>query len=354
MVRPILSAILSCQGPYLSDEEKYLFEQYNPLGITLFGRNLENKEQLIKLINEIKNAINRDDVLIAIDEEGGRVSRLKNISDTKYVSAEDLSKEPLEYSKMHAELIAEEMRELGINVNYAPVVDKKGQLQNDVLAGRCFSNEDKKIIEYGSEIAKRYIEMGICPCIKHIPGHFGATKDPHLSLIENNWSWSDIEKNISYLKSFKDFPLGMTSHILLKSIDENTPVSMSKKIISEVIRGYLEFDSFLITDAIDMHALPGTMVEKTRKCLDAGVDAICYCAGKYEVMQNICKEQRFLTEKSLIRFAKIKNIIHNVPKCIDMVDIKKRYDTKFQNVLNVEYSYDATEVLHQMLKKGEK
>ncbi len=353
MSKPVLAAMLSCKGSQLSDEEKYLFAAYNPLGISLFTRNLQDKGQVKTLVSEIKDVINRDDVLIAVDQEGGRVSRLDTVSLNRFASEEALGALPAEYSKCHAQLIAVNLHELGINLNYAPVVDRKTIPQNKVLESRCFSTADEQIVNLGKTMAETYIEMAICPCIKHFPGHLNVLNDPHLSSLKSDMKRLEIEKNISYLLHFKDFPMAMTSHIILSDIDSQSPATQSKKIIEEIIRSYLEFDGFLLSDSIDMHALQGNIAERAVKSLDAGVDAVCCCSGRYADLEAVCAQKRFLTEKSLIRFAKIKKVIHNTPKYIAVEDIRKRYDEGLKEKLNAEYSYDATEVLHQMLKKGE-
>lgn len=354
MSKPILAAILSCSGTELSDDEKYLLSEYNPLGVTLFSRNLKNEQQAVSLVQSIRDAVNRDDVLIAIDEEGGRVSRLNSIQTSKYASAEELGKASVEYARMQAELISCDLRKLGVNVNYAPVIDRKNAPQNPVLLGRCFDSDEKVVTEYAKIMADTYIQMGICPCVKHIPGHLNAVNDPHLHLMETQLSFNEIKKETAYLQNFNVYPLAMTSHIMLPSIDKDYPATLSKKVISQVIRSHLGFDGFLISDAIEMHALPGNdMAQKTCRGLDAGLDAICYCAGKVDDMRAICQEKRFMPEKSLIRFAKIKNVIHNTPKCINVADIRKRYEIALQDKLDVQYEYDATEVLFKMQKIGE-
>ena len=359
MVKPILAAMLSCEGTVLTDEEKHLFAEYNPLGITLFNRNIKNSHQVKKLVEDIKNTINRDDVLIAVDEEGGRVSRLKMIAKIKkianqqFASEEDLAKAPCKYTKIHAELISEQLNKLGINTNYAPVVDKKSKTQNAVLQGRCFSANTDKIIEYATVMADTFMKQGICPCIKHVPGHFALNSDPHLEQLEINISLEDIYKEVDYLQAFKNYPMIMTAHIKLNTIDNQYPITMSKKGIDSLLRKHLSLKNFLISDAIDMRALPGSMVEKAINCWDAGIDAICYCGGQYNHLYDICQTKRFLTEKAEIRFANIKKVIHNKPQLVDISEQQTAYYQKFKDVLNKTYAYDATEVLNQMLLKGE-
>ncbi len=353
MERPILSAILSCEGTKLTDNEKRLFSEYNPLGISLFGRNLETQEQAQKLVEEIKNVINRENILICVDEEGGRVSRLDSISNERLASQASLAKVDKKYCIYHANLIGNELKKIGINVNYAPVIDRKTRPQNKVLKSRCFSGDVKIIEEYGKLIAETYIKMGICPCIKHIPSHFSSLEDPHLSIPVSDLSLKEIEKKISYMKNFSKYPLAMTSHILLRSIDSNNVATQSKEIITNIIRNYIGFDGFLLSDAIDMHAIQGSISEKVERSLDAGIDAVCCCSGRYEDIWNVCQSKRFLTEKSRIRFAKIEKVFNNKQQINNIKLIRKKYEEVFKKQLNQHYIYDATEVLHRMLKKGE-
>ena len=350
MGKPILAAILSCSGLELTDTEKRIFSAANPLGISLFARNIESKHQIKKLVSDIKNVINRDDVIIAVDQEGGRVSRLQKISRESYVSAELLGQAEIKYSQMHAELISDEMRSLGLNVNFAPIVEIKQNVQTPALDGRCFSENTKRIINRAKVMADTYINMGICPCIKHIPGHFDMTTDPHLEGFVSEISKEEILRKTKYLSSFSGYPLAMTSHILLKSIDSKFPVSMSAICIRELLRKRLGYRGFLISDAIDMHALKGTIMQRAEQCWNAGIDAVCYCSGQEDDLKKIAEDKHFLTEKSLMRFSKIKQIFCNKAKT-DTQKTREAYKKYFADKAETEYSYDATEVLNKMLKK---
>ena len=139
----------------------------------------------------------------------------------------------------------------------------------------------------------------------------------------------------------------------MNKIDAKNPTTISKKIIKEIIRRCIGFDGFLLSDAIDMHAVNGNILEKAKASLDAGIDAICYCAGKYEEMYKICDSKLFMSEKALIRFANIKKVINNKKNMVDIDALRISYLEKVEGYLNKEYSYDATEVLHQMQKKGD-
>ena len=351
MSRPILSAILSCKSDSLTDEERYLFAKYNPLGINLFSRNLKSKEQTKKLIEDIKNVINRDDVLIAVDQEGGRVNRLQTICSQQYASAKQLAMRDVKYTKYHAMLISKELNNLGINLNYSPVVDIENN--SSVMEGRSFGKDADTIVKYAKTTADEYINQGICPCIKHIPGHFSNKNDPHLQQMIVDLPRNEIEKNIEYIKNFSKYPMVMVSHVILSDIDSDNPVTTSYKVVNELIRGYLEIDGLIISDAIDMQALKGSILEKTINTLDAGVDVVCYCSGKIEELYSICQEERFMTEKSLNRFDKIKKIINNTNKWTGDNLILEQYNKEFQEDFKYQYTYDATETLEKMLKKGE-
>ncbi len=352
MTRPILSAILSCSGYTLTDEEKYLFSKYNPLGISLFSRNLKTKEQTKNLIETIKNVINREDVLIAIDQEGGRVNRLESINSHKYASAKQLSQRDITYTKYHAMLISADMKEIGANINFAPVVDIENK--SPVFEGRCISSNTNDIVKYATILADEYINQGICPCFKHIPGHFTNNKDPHLKQVVIDLPSDEVIKKINYIKNFAKYPMAMTSHAILNNIDANNPTTTSHKVISSIIRDFIGFDGFLISDAIDMHALTGSIKEKTIKALDAGVDSICYCGGKIDDIFSICNEKRFMTEKSLNRFDKIKKIINNTNKWNGEENLaREQYNQEFKEDFKYQYTYDATETLEKILKKGD-
>ena len=353
MPKPIIAAMLSCEGYELTDREKKLFSKSNPLGITLFSRNIKDNVQVKKLVEDIKNTINREDVLIAVDEEGGRVSRLKELRGYSYLDQESLTKLPTKYSKTQATLISDELKNLGININYSPVVDKKNANHSKVLENRCFDGNDKKIILYAKALADTYMKMGVCSCIKHLPGHFSINNDPHLNVIESNISIDEIEKQIDYLKAFSNYPMAMTSHIKLNKIDAKNPTTTSKKVITEVIRNIIGFKGFLLSDAIDMHAIKGSILDKVKKSLNAGLDAVCYCGGKYNEMYEICDNKLFMSEKSLIRFANIKKVINNKKNIVDIDMLRASFLEDVKEYLNKEYSYDATEVLHQMQKKGD-
>ena len=363
MEKPILSAMLSCSGTKLTDDEKILFSQYNPLGISLFGRNLKNPQQIRALCHEIKETIGRDDVLIAIDQEGGRVRRLTEPYFRPYSSQYRLGQIAQEHgieiakeaTKLHATLIAYDLKSLGINWNYAPVIDVEHQNTAEVLRSRTFGSNKGIISTLGNTMLNTYCEYGICPCIKHIPGLGSGSTDPHLALPIINKSLSELENDFTPIRDLNQCPAAMTAHILLPVIDKDNPLTQSTIGIRDIIRHQLGYNGFLISDAIDMHALSGSLSDKTKNALNAGCDAICYCGGNITELTEVAQSCRFLRDNSIIRFEKIKKII-SINKSIKNIEVSAtRYQELIGKIEEYNDNYDATETLNLMQKeKGEK
>lgn len=353
MEKPISAAMLSITSTHLSEEEKRLLEQTNPLGVNLFSRNIKGKSQLRLLTKEIKETIGREDVLIAVDQEGGRVRRLSEPEFRPYASQAVLgsiadAKLQETAVRNHAFLISADLQDMGINWNYAPCLDTAFDDTNPVLKNRCFGGNEKEISICGKLMVDEYTANGICPCIKHMPGHGRATSDPHLGLPILNYSLQDMEKDFYPFQQLSRAPAGMTAHIMIPSIDNQNPITQSPKGIKEIIRGIIGFDGLLISDAVDMHALKGSLGERTRRAIEAGCDCVCYCFGKAEGLREIVAHCGFMTDKSMIRFAKIKNIIKNKLQKKNIEATAAEYQSIIGKIDEYDSGYDATEVLHKM------
>ena len=358
-MKPIIAAMLSCESVKLSDREKRLFSQYNPMGITVFKRNVEDAEQLSSLILEVKEVIGRDDVLIAIDQEGGRVRRLgedmgfRSYSSQSAIGSLDGENADLA-AKYHAQLIGDDLIGLGVNWNFAPVLDVSFEGTTEALKDRCFGDDKEVVARLGKIMVDEYVKMGICPCIKHMPGHGRAVVDPHLHLPILDNSLKELEKDFYPFHVSKNAPAGMTAHIVIPEVDDKLPITQSKKAIDKVIRGMMGFDGFLISDAIDMKALSGTIGEKTKTSLDAGCDGVCYCFGIYEEMLDLCNNCSVLEGESLKRFERISKIIANPQRLENVNSISNNYNKLMKNIGKYESNYDATEILHRMKENKNK
>lgn len=363
MERPILAALLSCQGTTLSDDEQRLFAQANPLGITLFGRNISNPTQLKNLIDQIKNCINREDVLIAVDQEGGRVQRLHQPDYPDFaaqitlgrISASRGLKTALKAAATQAQLISHDLHSAGINLNFAPCLDLAYPETSPVLYSRTFGSDPILVADLGRKMAQTYIRRGICPCIKHFTGMGRATADPHLHLPVIDAALEELEKDFYPFQKLYQAPAGMTAHVMLPEIDPQNPVTQSKAAINRIIRGLIGFEGLLISDAIDMHSLRGTLGERAAASLEAGCDAVCYCLGNYNEMLEVVEKSSNLRDKSLIRFEKIKKILHNKYTALDYSVKLREYRRLIGSVAAYSEEYDATETLQRMQnQQGEK
>ena len=354
MSHPILPAMLSCSGTSLTDTEKKFFARINPLGITLFGRNIENRGQIKALTDEIKDVIGREDVLIAVDQEGGRVRRLQGSEFRNYAAAIDIGALPpeqaLRAAELHATLIAEDLRDTGINVNYAPVLDILYPQTSPALKSRCFSADETFAAALGRHEVDAYIQGAIIPCIKHMPGHGRTDVDPHLGLPRLNQTLKDLEKDFYPFRQLNDCPLAMTAHIVLTAVDDTAPVTCSAAAIQEIIRNKIGFRGLLISDAIDMRALRGSAGEKAAAALAAGCDVICYALGDMAEMEDIARRCPPMSDKSLERFAAASKVIHNVPQQLPTQNLNAEYQTLVKSISAYEETYDATEVLNRLLK----
>ena len=355
MSAPIMAALLSCQTTSLTDAEKFLFARANPLGVTLFARNIANKSQLKHLIREIKEAVGREDVLIAVDQEGGRVRRLKEPDFRPYSAQAEIGSLPLEQAvqaaRLQAELISADLRDLGINVNFAPVLDICMPQTTEALRSRCFSDTQKTVSLLGKTMTETYIESGILPCIKHMPGHGSAVSDPHLGLPVIDISDSELENQLMPFRACNNSPLGMTAHILLPQIDKENPITQSPAGIKKLIREKIGFQGLLISDAIDMKALKGAVTDKAVKSLNAGCDAVCYCMGNEDEMTALSAVCPKLSDAAQERLDKAVQILHNQPQIGSLEKKATKYKALTGCIAAYQETYDATEVLHQLSKR---
>ena len=348
-MRKILPAFLSCQGLTLTEAEKKLFAQYNPLGVCLFAKycnNIQDNAQLSALTREIKEVIGRDDVLIAVDQEGGRVRRLLEPEFTAVTAAENLN--TTELVKAHAYHISHDLKNSGINVNFAPVLDIMQPETSNVLAGRCFPKEHGR---FGFVMVHEYISHGICPCIKHLPGHGRTKADPHLTLPIIDADLATLQSDFAPFKATADAPMGMAAHILLQAVDAENPVTFSAKAIQQTIRQEIGFNGFLVSDAIVMQALSGTIADRTRRALAAGCDAVCLGNADFAANEALCQSGAELTDEAAERLKKIKQIIDKTDKFSDYEKIKNNYCAMLKNIISYDYHYDATEVLNRLRKQ---
>jgi beta-N-acetylhexosaminidase len=282
--------IYGCSGLYLTDEEKYFFENSGAIGFILFKRNIRDKEQVKALVTSLKELMGSE-VLILIDQEGGRVQRLKGDDWNDYPPAKkfaDLYQTNKDHSKKlcyeNYSQISKDLTELGINVNCVPLLDILTPKTHKVIGDRALGDNAKQVIDLAKQVCNACLDNKVYPVIKHIPGHGRGTSDSHLELPIVSASIKELEE-IDFLPfaELKDQKLAMTAHILYTAIDDKLPATISRKAI-DLIRHQIGFQNILMSDDISMQALKGDVASRSEAALKAGCDLILHCNGKMEEM----------------------------------------------------------------------
>ena len=288
--KPVIYGIA---GTTLTDEEKYFFSKNGPIGFILFARNIENKIQLTKLTASLRELMDGE-VLILIDQEGGRVARLKEPEWKKYPTGQhfaDIFDTNPELAKTELfnnfQDIATELMEVGINVDCAPVLDILTDKTHDVIGDRAYGKNPEQVSILGRKVCEGLLSKGVYPVIKHIPGHGLGTSDSHLELPIVDASLEQLRENdFLPFSELRDQKFAMTAHILFTAIDKNCCATSSPTAI-KMIREEIGFENILMSDDLSMKALKGTFAEKTTATLGAGCDLILHCNGEMAEMLEI-------------------------------------------------------------------
>ncbi len=284
-------AIFSLSGPKLTDDERAFFAEAQPAGYILFGRNVENREQLRALTDSLRSLHGRDDLLISIDQEGGRVSRMKPPEWDAYpapgVFAQLYDIAPasaIQAIRVNAHLLALDLAEVGITVDYHPVLDIPSEGAHDVIGDRALGRDLMQVAALGRATLDGLKRGGVIGCIKHMPGHGRAMADSHKELPIVEASEEDLTTDIAPFAKLSDAPIAMTAHIRFTAWDAANPATQSEFVISEIIRKRIGFDGLLLSDDIDMQALEGTIPERSARAVAAGCDLVLNCWGKMDDM----------------------------------------------------------------------
>lgn len=285
-----LPVIFGLSSTSLTAAEKELLQNFPIFGIIFFARNIETKTQFRELVKEIKNYSKNPDIILSIDEEGGRVSRLNKIF-TKLPAAREIGalyeqdqKSGLDLLNSTYQEIADRLKFFSINMCYAPVCDLAYLETHEVIGDRTFSARAEIVIELCRYTCDILLKNGIYPVLKHIPGHGLAQADSHLSLpvIKKNKEYL-AENDFKIFKKLNNYPLAMTAHILYQCLDEAMPVTLSSKAIS-YIRSEIGYNNLLMTDDMNMKALSGDVAENSLAALNSGCDIILHCNGDHNEM----------------------------------------------------------------------
>ena len=302
------SFIVGLKSLKLSNKEKVFLKKFKPWGVILFSRNINNIGQTLKLTSSIRKIFNDARYPILIDQEGGRVNRLRKIISFDNLTSEFFGSKYIEsnkefriFFKLFIDKTSFFLKLIGININTSPVLDLRVKGTSKVIGDRSFSNDPKIVSKIGDYCIKCYHENGIGTVIKHIPGHGLAKVDSH------NFT-PVVSKRLSFL-SKKDFVpfknkktfFAMTAHVIFSKIDKKNTVTHSKKIIT-LIRKNIGFKNILISDDLSMKSLKGTIKENTIKTFKAGCNLALHCNGNLKEMKIVGKNSplinRFILKKT--------------------------------------------------------
>lgn len=305
VTKPVIYGV---SGTVLTDEEKYFFEKNGGVGFILFARNIGDKAQLKKLTASLREVMDGE-VLVLIDQEGGRVARMKPPHWKAYPTGEhfahlyqaspEVAKEAL---FKNFQEIARELMEVGINVNCAPVLDILTDKTHHVIGDRAYGRDANQVSKLGRKVCEGLLSEGVYPVIKHIPGHGLGTSDSHLELPIVDASLEELRQtDFVPFKNLRDQKFAMTAHILYTAIDKLNCATVSPVAI-ELIRNELGFKNILMSDDISMKALKNSFAQKTKSILAAGCDLVLHCNGNMVEMQEINSALPNLTDKFFERF----------------------------------------------------
>jgi beta-N-acetylhexosaminidase len=309
---PPRAVIFGCAGSELTDRERRFFAEADPLGFILFQRNCVEPAQLRRLVAELRSSVGRADAPVLIDQEGGRVLRLKpphwraapaqgrfaDLAGRDRASAR-------EAAYLNARILAAELADLGITVDCAPVLDLRLPGAHEIIGDRALGSEPEQVAELGLAVAQGLLDSGVLPVIKHIPGHGRANVDSHHEL-----PVVDVSREVLEQTDFEPFrrlcsqPWAMTAHVVYRAVDPERPASLSPPVIEQVIRGSIGFDGFLVSDDVNMKALKGDVGELSRSAIEAGCDAVLHCNGDFAEMERVARATPRLSDRALERLSR--------------------------------------------------
>lgn len=303
-----LALITDCAGTSLTPEEKRLFARADPYGFILFARNCESPAQVRALVSEMKECVGRGDVPVLIDQEGGRVARLKPPHWPAFPPAGVFSalaerdrENACEAAYLNARLMAEELAALGVNVDCAPVADIPVEGAHDIIGDRAYGCDPQQVAMLAGEVARGLMDGGVIPVVKHIPGHGRATADSHYALPVVDASLEELRRtDFRAFALLARLPMAMTAHVVYTAIDAERMATLSPRIV-RLIREEIGFDGLLLSDDIAMKALTGPLDARAHAVLDAGCDIVLFCNGSFAEREEVAAAARPMTDGALGR-----------------------------------------------------
>lgn len=306
-----LAAIFGCSGTVLGDQERAFFSNTQPLGFILFGRNCETPDQVRALVADLQGCVGHDDVPVLIDQEGGRVQRLRpphwRAAPPASAFAVLFEKDPalaIEAVRLNARLIGHELADLGISVDCAPVLDVVQPDADPIIGDRAYGDDPATIASLGRAACEGFLMAGVLPVLKHIPGHGRADVDSHKQLPRVETDRQTLSKtDFAPFAALNDMPWAMSAHVLYTALDDKRPATLSYDVIA-LIRDDLGYEGVLVSDDLSMQALSGSLSERTAAAMAAGCDVALHCNGDMDEMKMVAENCTQLSPQSANRVAR--------------------------------------------------
>jgi len=325
------AVIFGLAGPFLDSAERAFFAAADPLGFILFARNCVSPEQIAALTRELRHCVGRADAPVLIDQEGGRVQRLKPPHWRMAPPAQGFGSlderdagAAVEAAWLNARLLAADLQPLGIDVDCAPVLDVRAPDGHGIIGDRAFGASPQRVAKLARATCEGLLAGGVLPVIKHIPGHGRATLDSHEALPVVD-APADVLQACDFapFAALADMPLAMTAHVVYSAFDAAAPATTSATVIGDVIRRQIGFDGLLISDDLCMRALAGAPGDRARAALAAGCDVVLYCNGELAEMRAVAQACAPLSPSGAARFARARALLRP-PAAVDEADARQR------------------------------
>ncbi len=300
-----LAAVFGCEGTHLAPEEAAFFRDADPLGFILFARNVDTPAQLARLTADLRAAVGRD-APVMVDQEGGRVQRLRAPHWREWLPPLDqvAASDPARTERgiwLRYRLIAAELRAAGIDADCAPSCDIAWPETHPFLKNRCFGFDAATVTRAARAAADGLLAGGVLPVMKHMPGHGRTVVDSHHDLPMANAPAAELARtDFAPFRALNDLPMGMTAHIVVPAYDADAPSTQSARMV-DVIRHEIGFQGLLLTDDLTMEALRGNLSDRTARAIRAGCDVALHCNGTRGEMAEVAAAAGPLTDAALVR-----------------------------------------------------
>jgi beta-N-acetylhexosaminidase len=305
------AAIYGLEGAELKPDERAFFREADPAAFILFRRNCETTEQLLRLTDSLRDLSGRADLPILIDQEGGRVARMRPPEWPAFPAGEAFARlydaapsSAIEAARSNARAVALMLRSCGINVDAVPVLDVRQEGASDIVGDRALGSEPMQVAALGRAVLDGLASAGVVGIIKHMPGHGRALVDSHKELPVVTADAEDLDRDLEPFERLSSAPMGMTAHVIYTAWDPDLPASQSPTVIGDIIRGRIGFNGWLMSDDIGMEALAGDFASRAAGVVAAGCDVALHCSGKMDEMVAVAGAVSAMSDEGEARLAR--------------------------------------------------